>query len=62
MELNQKEKGVIYLGGGILLLLHTLGILPLAISTLMIVLSVAFIVWGFITLDGVNQIRKLIKR
>lgn len=61
MELNQKEKGVIYLGGGILLLLHTLGILPLAISTLMIVLSVGFIIWGFITLDGVNQIRKLLK-
>ena len=61
MELNQKEKGVIYLGGGILLLLHTLGILPLAISTLMIVLSVGFIIWGFITLDGINQIRKLLK-
>jgi len=61
MELNQKEKGVIYLGGGILLLLHTLGILPLAISTLMIVLSVVFIIWGFITLDGINQIRKLLK-
>lgn len=59
MKLNLNNKKILYgllsMAGGVLLLLHTLGIIETGINLVLILFSVAMITYGFIT-SGIQSL------
>ncbi len=55
-------KGVLLIITGGILLLHTLGILKQGMGTIIAIISVAMLIYGFILCQGPQIIKKLLKR
>lgn len=59
---NKPLKGLITLSIGVVLFLHTTGIITRGLDMLIIIFSIVLILYGFVELDGPARIRKLLKR
>lgn len=55
-------KGILLIITGAILLLHTLGILKEGMNTIITIISIAMLVYGFILCDGPQTIKKLLKK
>lgn len=60
ITLTDKQKGSLYMLGGLILLFHTLGILRKGLDYLIVIGSVGAIVYGFIEIDGMTYIKKFL--
>ena len=61
-NLTQQQKGIVWIVAGLILLLHTLGIIERGLYYIIIFGSLAMISYGFILVDGVNKIKALLKK
>jgi hypothetical protein len=58
VTLTKQHKGFIYIAVGLILLLHTLGVIEKGLNYIIIFGSFALIVCGFIKIDGMACIQK----
>ena len=62
MLLSDTHKGILLMVAGIILILHTLGIIQKGLSILIILAAVYMIIVGFIKMDGYYLIQRLMKK
>lgn len=62
IQLNDTQKGLLLVGGGVVLFMYALGIFTAFINVIMIILSTAMIMWGVIKLHWDKKILELIHR
>lgn len=62
IQLNDTQKGLMLVVGGLILLLYALGIFTAFLNVIMIVLCTTMIVWGAIKLHWYKKILELIHR
>jgi len=60
--MNKTLKGLLILGTGLVLLLNTLGILTYGLNGLIVVGSIALMLYGFLEMDGYNKLHALLSR
>ena len=58
--MSETNKGVLFMLAGLVLLLHTLGILRTGLNYILIITSLYLLAYGFIKLDGMKYINKMI--
>ncbi len=60
--LSHKQQGVLLIAIGIVLLLHTMGIIERGLNWIIIATSIAMIIHGFFKADAFNWIMRMIKK
>ena len=61
-NLTQQQKGLLWMVTGLILLLHTLGIIERGVNYIIIFGSLAMIGYGFILFDSITKIKALLKK
>jgi hypothetical protein len=59
---NRYVKGSVILGMGLILLLHTLGIITTGLNVIIIIGAALLMLYGFVELDGLNTIKRLLHK
>lgn len=62
MNLSPELKGTIAILAGIVLILHALNIAAFSFNLIIVIGAFVLIAWGFIKLDGVNKVKRLLKK
>ncbi len=62
IQLNDTQKGLLLVAGGIVLFLYALGIFTAFINVFMIALSTGMVIWGVIKLHWDKKILELIHK
>lgn len=58
--LTNTQKGILFIIGGSIILLHTMGFLAKGLDIIIIVSAIGMIIYGFILADYYDKVKKLI--
>ena len=62
VNLSPDVKGLLAVGGGIILILHTIDFRGINFNLIIILGAFALIAWGLSKMDAIHRVRKLLKK